>query len=303
MSPKKISIIIPVFNNLHYTINCLSSLKKQKIQEQMPGFVAETIVVDDGSSDGTSNWIKQNHPDVHIVNGNGNLWWSGAINKGVQYAINALNSDYTLWWNNDIVAADDYFTELQKIINVYETPDLIIGSMVSYTARNKTWSLGGRFDPKSGKKFLYGVHNLSSADNLNPIEVDWLAGMGTVIHASVYERIGYCDDLLFPQYHGDSDFSFRAKRYGLKVMAFPSLVIYNDNTNTGLIHQGSFKRLLESLVSIKSNFNIKKDFAFYKKHSTSIIAYKELIKKYINYIGGFFKWKILNLFGIKKKYP
>ena len=66
------------------------------------------------------------------------------------------------------------------------------------------------------------------------IECDWLPGMGTVTHKSVYEKIGMLDEIRFPQYHGDSDFTLRAKKRGYKIIVYPDLKIYNDNRNTGI---------------------------------------------------------------------
>jgi GT2 family glycosyltransferase len=129
---------------------------------------------------------------------------------------------------------------------------------------------------------------------------DWLPGMGTVTHISVYDELGFIDDQNFPQYHGDSDFTCRAKENGYQIVVYPELKIFNDSKNTGLKHDESLRKLIQSLVSIKSNYNIKKDFLFYRLHARSMIAYKVLFLKYSKYIGGFFKWKILGFFGIHR---
>lgn len=68
-----IHIIIPVHNRLNFTIDCLNSLKKQDIYNQF-----NLIVVDDGSTDGTSEYLKKNFPEVKILNGDGSLYWGGA---------------------------------------------------------------------------------------------------------------------------------------------------------------------------------------------------------------------------------
>ncbi len=106
------------------------------------------------------------------------------------------------------------------------------------------------------------------------------------------------DEKSFPQYHGDSDFTFRAKKIGYKIIVNPVLKIYNDTLHSGIRHNESSKRLMQSLFSIKSNYNISKDYLFYKKHSESTIAYSVLINKYFKYIGGFIKWKLLGLIDI-----
>jgi GT2 family glycosyltransferase len=236
---------------------------------------------------------------VHILYGDGGLWWSGGINKGMAYALKELETDYVLWWNNDIIPGKDYFTQVERLISVNDD-DILIGSKIFILGKDLIWGMGGRFDPVKGTKFMYGMRQEDCDIYRKPFEVDWFPGMGTIIHRKVFDRIGMLDEKNFPQYHGDSDFTFRAKKAGFRLMVFPELVIYNDITNTGMIHGGRFIKLYRSVTSIKSNFNLKKDISFYKKHASSPFAFIALIKKYSLYIGGFFKWKILNFFGIKK---
>ena len=296
-----LSIVIPVHNGLNYTKNCIKSLINNLEQDLYSRPKVEIVVIDDGSTDGTSGWLKDEYPMVHVLRGSGDLWWSGGINKGVYFALNELKSDYILWWNNDILPAENYFHELFQIIEKSQ-PGVLIGSKIFVLDQdNLIWGMGGRFNPKNGDRFMYG--EMQPDNNLfqKPFEVDWFPGMGTAIHKSVFETIGFLDEKNFPQYHGDSDYTFRARKAGFKLIAFNQLRIKNDNTNTGIKHQGSLKYLYQSLTGIKSNYNIKKDFLFFKKHATSPIAYKQLFHKYFRYIGGFLKWSILGVIGIHRK--
>ncbi|MCD4791107.1 MAG: hypothetical protein K8R37_14020, partial [Bacteroidales bacterium] len=139
-------------------------------------------------------------------------------------------------------------------------------------------------------------------DNFRQIvECDWLTGMGTITHKSVYNKIGMLDEKNFPQYYGDSDFIYRAKLNGYTIIVNPKLKIYNDTRSSGLKHDESFKKLIKSLFTVKSSFNIKKEYKFYKRYSKSYRAYLVLLYKYFKYVGGFLKWKILGLIGIKRK--
>jgi GT2 family glycosyltransferase len=158
--------------------------------------------------------------------------------------------------------------------------------------------MGGIFNPRSGQKYLYASGLKDTNDNDQPVLADWLPGMGTIIHKSVFERIGFLDVKRFPQYHGDSDFTFRAKLEGFQIKVFPQLKIFNDTSNSGIRHNDNFKKLVDSLTSIKSNYNLKKEFLFYKLYSKGACAYWVPIKRYFKYIAGFTKWKILGLFGI-----
>lgn len=254
------------------------------------------IVVDDGSTDGTLQWVKKHFPEVVVLQGDGSLWWSGSINMGVEYSLANTDADFILWWNNDIISSEDYFKNLFEILSQVDENHLV-GSKIFRLNENKVWGMGGKFDPVRGTKFMYGEMQPDIPDLQMPLRVEWFPGMGTTIHRNVYREIGLLDNKNFPQYHGDSDFTYRAAAKGYVLKAYPQLRIYNDVSNTGLRHDNSFRQLTRSLTSIKSNYNIKKDLLFYKKHSNSIRAYTPLINKYGKYIGGYFKWKILGMFG------
>jgi GT2 family glycosyltransferase len=297
----KISIIIPIFNGLSFTKECLKNFYKTSNGIENNELEYSVVIVDDGSTDGSADWIRENYPQVVVLKGNGSLWWSGGINLALRHALNVLNADFILWWNNDIVAIENYFTELSKIL-IENDGNLIIGSKVYSSPDQKTvWSMGGIFNPVSGYKDMIGRGQADSDEFSVITENDWLPGMGSVTHKSVYEKIGFLDDANFPQYHGDCDFTFRAKMNGFRILTYPNLKIFNNTENSGLKHNDSFKMLFQSLFSIKSNFNIRKDFLFYRKHAQSVFVYKVLLNKYFKYIGGFIKWKILGLFGLQRK--
>lgn len=292
---EKLAILIPVHNALEYTEKALSNLKQfigVSLWELKKSI--EIIVIDDGSTDGSGDWIKLNFPEVIILSGDGQLWWSGAVNMGSKYAFENLDCSYVLLWNNDITADNDYFINLYEVLQGGMIIP-IIGSKVYITGGNLIWSMGGTFKPFSGAKSMIGFKQEDNPDFNMIVSADWITGMGTVVHKSVVDKIGYWDAINFPQYHGDSDFTFRAKKAGFSLLIYPNLKIWNSIENTGLQHSRTIQSLLNSLQSIKSDFNFKKDFLFYYKHSIFFVAYFSLLWKYFRYIGGFFKQKLLSV--------
>ena len=295
---KTIAVLVPVFNGLEYTKQSLLNLQTLEKPLSGSGFNAVNIIVDDGSSDGTFAYIQAHFPGVVILQGDGNLWWSGSINKGAEYAVKNLHADFLLLWNNDIKADVDYFTALIRILESAEE-NLVIGSKI-YSDKDTVWSMGGMFNPFTGKKNHIAYSVKDSAQYNQVIPADWLPGMGSVFPASVLEKVGLWDAMHFPQYHGDSDYSYRTKLAGYAIRVYPQLKIWNDISNTGIEHRGNFKTLLKSLQHIKSNNNIKKDLLFYRKYARSPLAYSALFVKYGRLFGGYFKWKFLNSIGVNK---
>jgi GT2 family glycosyltransferase len=294
-----LAIILPVHNHLAFTKTCLHDLSGRLGFSQESTF--HTVVIDDGSTDGTSEWVASNHPDVHLLKGDGNLWWSGAVNLGTRFAIETLNADYILLWNNDIQVEDHYFQKITEVIQQYSA-DTIIGSKVMVAGQpDLIWSMGGYFDPVTGK---YGMHAFFEKNDRvfdKVVQVDWLTGMGTVIPRTIIEKLGYWDNVNFPLYHGDSDFTYRAKLNGYQVIVHSELKIFNSVENSGLEHSGSFRKLLKIMTDIRSKSNFKRNLKFYRLYAKSYRAFLYFYWKYVCIVGGFFKWKILGLFGLRKK--
>lgn len=97
MSPSfpLVYIIIPVHNRRVITLACLDTLQRNGDMERY-----RILVIDDGSTDGTAEAISRTYPEVTILSGDGNLWWTGAITKGMQYAFQH-GADYFVWLNDD----------------------------------------------------------------------------------------------------------------------------------------------------------------------------------------------------------
>ena len=102
-------ICIPVFNRLSYTISCIKSIREQSYTHY------KTIICDDNSTDGTAEYLLKNAPDVTVLHGDGNLWWTGGTNKCVEYALKiAKPDDYIFTLNNDTELTSNVLQTLVK---------------------------------------------------------------------------------------------------------------------------------------------------------------------------------------------
>jgi len=111
----RIGIIIPVHNRLNTTLSCLGQL--QNIQTT--GFKVETIIIDDGSTDGTPDAVKENYPNTEILKGDGNLWWAGGVNKGFDYALEK-GFDFVYLINDDIQLFPDTLQILYDTLKIHK---------------------------------------------------------------------------------------------------------------------------------------------------------------------------------------
>jgi len=299
----KIAFVIPVFNRLEYTQSCLSILKDQEKTSFFQKNEIFIILVNDGSTDETKEWVSTNYPEVIVLEGDGNLWYSGSLNRGFTYAMDQLACDFLLIWENDIFPEPGYFDNLQRILEEWDGNTLITSKLYYKVQPNLIFGLGGMFNKKTGQKKLIGWREEDSPDLDKVMELDWFLGHMALINRNIVSKIGLMDEVNFPQYHADIDYSLRATEHGYKNKVYPDLKLMNDTGTTGLhqIKNKTFKQFFASLTSIRSNNNIKKDIIFLRIHTQGILPYLYLFKRYLIYTGSFLKWKTLAYFGVRRK--
>src|SRR5258705_6257484 len=125
-----IYIVIPVHNRKEFTRNCLYSLQYQTVSGH------RIIVVDDGSTDGTGEMLAKEFPEVIVLSGNGNLFWSAAINLGIRHAL-TNGAEFILTLNNDTVASENFLAQMLFWSN--QTPDSLLGALDVDTRTQKPY--------------------------------------------------------------------------------------------------------------------------------------------------------------------
>jgi GT2 family glycosyltransferase len=221
----KVSIVTPIFNGRDFTLAYLASLAGCSY----PNF--EIIIVDDGSTDGSAAAIAEKFPQVRILQGDGNLWWSGGTNMGIRDALDR-GTDFILTMNNDVQVAPDFLHAL--VACAEDNPGAIVGGKI-YVMNDpqRIWSAGGRLAWWSGKTLVQVGHGQLDRDEFCRREqMDFLTGMNVLIPAAVFDRIGYYDEARFPQYHADSEFTLRARKNGIAIIFEPGAKVWNRVEST-----------------------------------------------------------------------
>lgn len=203
------ALILPVRNRKAYTSAILHQLSAQ-ICEQSGEHSIHIIVVDDGSTDGTAELVAQTFTDVHLLKGDGTLWWTGAIATGMSYVQQHLQTDYIVWLNDDIVLTKDFITQLIKNCQNSLNQKIITGGIICAQS-HPNWIVFG------GVIASCPINNTQQF-NVSPIlKVDTLNGNIAVIPISLIADIGLPNAQRFRHYGGDFEYICRAKAVGYTV--------------------------------------------------------------------------------------
>ncbi|MDA9555551.1 glycosyltransferase [Pelobium sp.] len=280
----RLGLVLPIHNRKNITINSLNNIHsaiRYYERNGLKNLIIDIIVVDDGSIDGSGDWIKSNRPEVILINGDGHQWWSGSINMGAKYAVRNLNCSHVLLWNDDTICKEDYFCQLELVVlsnAIYQT-SILVSKIFWLNESNNLFNFGCLYSKMTGKKTLIGLNQKDIFKEIK--KIDWSGGMGTLIPANILEEVNYFDNINFPQYHGDIDFFLRAKEKGHSAYSIPNLTIYNDKETTGMNVAKSMKDLKLMLFSNRSIYNFKQNFYFNRRHSNTLISWFNLFNEYI----------------------
>jgi len=226
------------------------------------------IVVDDGSTDRTGVMIKEEFPEVILLEGDGNLWWTGATDLGVEYALLQANqNDYILTLNNDTMVRPDY---LQCLFDcAVKHPKSLIGSIfINENEESKVIDAGVRINWLTAK-----YTNLAKGRGYKEIlragpliqKVDVLSGRGTLIPIEVFRKLGFYNYKHLPHYGADYEFSRRANINGYKLLISYESVVMSNVKITGLnnrVNKLGWGDLIKSFFSIKSSNNLTQRWRF-----------------------------------------
>jgi len=264
-----IYIVIPVFNRLNYTVACIESLLLQSSRD------FKIIIVDDGSTDGTINVVQKNFPEIIVLSTTGNQWWSATMNVGIRYALeNEITpDDFVLSLNNDLVVEPDYLEELTNIAGLY--PRSIVGSISVDISTRSVEYVGYHWNAyiASRRTLLQKGLSLEAIQQSHDfLTTSLLPGRGILIPFSCFKAIGLFDEVLFPHYAGDHDFTLRAKHAGYELIISTRAVVLSYVKDTALAAMGKLpvsKYLKQSFTSIKSPLNIMTRYRWAKRHAAS----------------------------------
>ena len=215
----KTAILLTTHNRKEITLGCLDRLNAIKPD-------ANIYMVDDNSNDGTLEAVKEKYPAVHLIHGDGNLFWCRGMNLAWKTANKDFDYDYSFWLNDDLFLYKNAFDEIFECSRL-NNHQAIISGIVQGTSSKK--AIYGGYDKH--KKVIEPTGEMQDVSNLN--------GNFVVIPKYVFKKLGFFD----PVYHhdvGDVDYGLLAQENSIKVLTTRNFI-------------GSSEDVLKTSMRIRKN--------------------------------------------------
>ena len=195
------------WNGKQDTLACLKSLEALTYPH------AETIVVDNGSTDGSVAAVRERYPKLQILETGSNLGFAGGNNVGIAKALEQ-GADLLFLLNNDTVVDPSILEAFVEGFQAHPEAGILGANIFLFDERDTLDHLGGKWDPKTGQFTFIGKGQKKREETE---ELDYVCGAGLMVKRSVLEAIGFLENRFFLIWE-EADFCFRAKRAGFEVM-------------------------------------------------------------------------------------
>ncbi len=254
----KLSLLIPTLNSCTYLKKCLES-----VAQFPPAMPYETIVVDNASTDGTLEMLAVDYPEMQVIKNERNEGFTKPANQ----LLRAAKGDYLVLLNPDTLLKEDVFTSQIEWLEAHPEVGISIPKVLNGDGSFQAQCKRGDATPaavfgyflKLGKLFPdnrpLNSYLMSWLDEDEIAEVDAVSGSCMIIRRKTWEEVGDFDETFFA-YQEDSDYCYRARQMGWKVMYVPiSSIIHFGGQG------GSKARPFNSIRQWHRSY-----FILYKKH-------------------------------------
>ena len=215
-----VSIVIVNWNGLDDTKLCL----KHTTEQSYPNI--ETVVVDNGSTDRSLNYLRK-YQGIKLVENPKNLGFTGGHIAGYK----AAKGEYILLLNNDAIMDKDYIKNAVKTMQTDETIGALGGRAYLWDERNELFDTTNEFYSYQNINLVTAEGIFAKNDEGVLQEVNNVSGSCVMVRRTVIDKIGYLHDPFFA-YFEESDLFARMKRAGFKVIYNPQLAIWHANAKS-----------------------------------------------------------------------
>lgn len=267
---QKVYCVVPTHNRLNALKQVLYLLNEQTYPH------ITIVVIDDGSTDGTREYLEiLNQRNLVVLRGDGKLWWGGAIARGINYVLaRASNIDYILMLNDDSTFNEDYIDAIVATSRIGKGVT-VVSPQCDYASKRVI---------QTGYKISYKNQEILRT---NDQDVDATVGRGLLVPVSVVKRVGNLNYRLFRHYMGDIEFTARIKEKGFRLVISELGKIYTDLTESdGHIRK---RGIFISLLHPRSKINIQNRLLLFSIRGPVYYRLTAVPRFFVKFISGLTK--------------
>jgi GT2 family glycosyltransferase len=224
MSPKVIVLVLS-YNGIYLLEDCLNSYLANEYDNY------KILVIDNGSSDGTEEYVKNNFESVLVRRLEKNQGYSGGFNFGLDIAFNEMNADYALITNNDVVADKNIIAELVKVAITDEMIGFTTGKVYYYDKKDTLQTVGMSYDPIRINGGHIGIKEVDKGQYDEICERYFADDVFTMVSKKLHKEVGGYDSEFVLQAE-QFDWQMRAKQKGYKIMFTPHAKLWHKESMT-----------------------------------------------------------------------
>lgn len=215
-----VAIVILNWNQKQLTLDCLDSLSRV----DYPRF--RTILVDNGSADGSVEAIRAGYPGVAIIENGENLGFSEANNIGMRRAL-ADGADYVLLLNNDTVVDPGFLSELIEVAERDPSIGVVTPKIYYFDEPHRIWCAGAHINWRTGESSRLRAEEMDDASSpADAKEVNFVSACAMCVKRSVLEEVGLIDPRFFI-YYDEADWCARITSAGYRCVYVPDGKIWH----------------------------------------------------------------------------
>jgi len=213
----KIAALLTCHNRCDKTITCIEAWHASA---ELAGIEHQIFVVDDGSTDGTYDAIRNAFPLAQLISGSGSLFWAGGMRKAFAAAL-AGNYDYYLWLNDDTFLYPEAIATLirseQASTDASGRPVLVVGTVKDPQTDQLTY--GGRVSRGWKQPLFYDL----VVPQISPVACDTMNGNCVLIPSEIARTVGNLDPV-FTHGKADYDYGYRVRKAGYLLVVADAVV-------------------------------------------------------------------------------
>ncbi len=252
MNQPKIAIIIINWNGKHLLKECLSSAENQDYDN------FKIILADNGSKDGSVEFVKEKFPKVEVVELKENTGFAKANNIGMHKAFEDPEIEYIALLNNDAMAEKSWLSEMVKVIKQDEKIGSVAPKILKYRRRDIVDSIGNMIH-LDGTGISCCMNEVDNGQYNKIVEIFGVNGCSCLYSKKLLEDVQVDSDFFdsdFFLYLEEVDLNWRARLRGWKCFTAPSAVVYHKHSETTVL----YSPLKAFYVNRNRNFVIIKNY-------------------------------------------